>query len=68
MAGHVLGMAQMVAAVHSFVAQNAAAARAGGGIDALTSVQVRKTAQLSAEELVDRFAAVGAGRSAAVAG
>ena len=41
MVGHVLGMAQMVAAVHSLVAQNAAAARAGGGIDALTSVQVR---------------------------
>ena len=59
MVGHVLGMAQMVAAVHSLVAQNAAAARAGGGIDALTSVQVRKAAQLSADELVDRFAAVG---------
>jgi uncharacterized protein (TIGR03083 family) len=33
--------------------------RAGGGVDALTSVQVRKTAQLSASELVDRFADVG---------
>jgi uncharacterized protein (TIGR03083 family) len=59
MAGHALGMAQMVAAVRSFVAQNAAAARAGGGIDALTSVQVRKTAHLSPDELVDRFADVG---------
>ena len=59
MAGHVLGMAQMVAALHSFVAQNAAAARAGGGVDALTAVQVRKTASLSAHELVDRFADVG---------
>jgi uncharacterized protein (TIGR03083 family) len=59
MAGHVLGMAQMVATVPSFVAQNAAATRAGGGIDALTSLQVRKTAQLSAGELVDRFAVVG---------
>ena len=43
----------------SFVAQNAGAARAGGGIDALTSLQVRKTAHLSAEELVDRFTDVG---------
>jgi uncharacterized protein (TIGR03083 family) len=53
--GHVLGMAQMVATVPSLVAQNVAAFRAGGGIDALTSVQVRKTAGLSADELVDRF-------------
>jgi uncharacterized protein (TIGR03083 family) len=59
MAGHALGMAQMVAAVPSFVAQNAAAARAGGGVDALTSVQVRKTAHLSVNDLVDRFADVG---------
>src|SRR3954471_12135793 len=59
MAGHVLGMAKMVATLPSFVAQNAAATRAGGGIDALTSLQVRKTAQLSAGELVDRFADVG---------
>jgi uncharacterized protein (TIGR03083 family) len=59
MAGHVLGMAQMVAATHSFVAQNAAAMRAGGGVDALTSVQVRRTAQLSVGDLVDRFADAG---------
>jgi uncharacterized protein (TIGR03083 family) len=58
MAGHVLGMAQMVASIPSMVAQNAAAARAGGGIDALTAVQVRKTAGLSSSELVDRFATV----------
>ena len=59
MAGHVLGMAQMVATVPSFVAQNAATARAGGGVDALTALQVRKAAHLSAGELVDRFADVG---------
>ena len=59
MAGHVLGMAQMVASLRSFVAQNAAATRAGGGVDALTAVQVRKTASLSPHELVDRFADVG---------
>ncbi|TQN37778.1 uncharacterized protein (TIGR03083 family) [Blastococcus colisei] len=58
MAGHVLGMAEMVASVRGVVGQNAAASRAGGGIDALTAVQVRRTAALSAEELVERFAAV----------
>ena len=59
MAGHALGMAQMVAALPAFVAQNAGAARAGGGIDALTSLQVRKTAQLSPDELVEKFRVVG---------
>jgi uncharacterized protein (TIGR03083 family) len=58
MAGHVLGMAQMVATLPSFVAQNAAAFRAGGGIDALTAVQVRRAARLSTDELVDRFSDV----------
>lgn len=58
MAGHVLGMTEMTAALRSAVAQNVAATRAGGGIDALTSVQVRRTAGLSAGELVDRFADV----------
>jgi uncharacterized protein (TIGR03083 family) len=58
MAGHVLGMAQMVASARSFVAQNVGAARAGGGIDALTALQVRSTARLSPFELVDRFGVV----------
>jgi uncharacterized protein (TIGR03083 family) len=58
MAGHVLGMAEMVASVRQFVAQNAAASRAGGGIDALTGLQVRRRAQLSPAEVSDRFAAV----------
>jgi len=57
-AGHVLGMAEMVATVRSLVAQNVAAGRAGGGIDALTAVQVRRTARLSPAELVERFRAV----------
>jgi uncharacterized protein (TIGR03083 family) len=57
-AGHVLGMAQMVASVRTFVVQNAGAARAGGGVDALTALQVRRTAALAPAELVDRFAAV----------
>jgi uncharacterized protein (TIGR03083 family) len=58
LAGHVLGMAQMVASTRSFIAQNVGTARAGGGIDALTALQVRSTARLSPVELVDRFAAV----------
>jgi uncharacterized protein (TIGR03083 family) len=57
-AGHVLGMAGMVASVRSFVAQNAAASRAGGGIDALTALQVRQEARLDRAALVARFAAV----------
>lgn len=59
MAGHVLGMAEMVASLRGFVGQNAAASRAGGGIDALTALQVRRTAGLSTEELVGRLASVG---------
>jgi len=57
-AGHVLGMTEMAAMLRSAVAQNAAASRAGGGVDALTAVQVRKTARLSVGDLVDRFADV----------
>jgi uncharacterized protein (TIGR03083 family) len=57
-AGHVLGMAEMVASPAGFVRQNAAAQRAGGGIDALTAHQVRTRGHLPAGELVDRFAGV----------
>jgi uncharacterized protein (TIGR03083 family) len=59
MAGHVLGMAEMVASVRGLVGQSAAASRAGGGIDALTGLQVRRTAGLSAGEVVERLVAVG---------
>ncbi|UOY00063.1 maleylpyruvate isomerase family mycothiol-dependent enzyme [Blastococcus sp. PRF04-17] len=58
MAGHVLGMAEMAATLRASLAQNAAAARAGGGIDALTALQVRRNADLTTAELIDRFAAV----------
>jgi uncharacterized protein (TIGR03083 family) len=57
-AAHVLGMAEMVASPVQFVAQNAAAAGAGGGIDALTAHQVRTRGPLRPDELVARFAAV----------
>ena len=59
MAGHVLGMAEMAATLRSALAQNAAASRDGGGIDALTALQVRRSAGLSPAELVERFADVG---------
>ena len=59
MAGHVLGMARMVASVRGFVGQNAAATRAGGGIDALTALQVRRTADLSPGALVEQLDAIG---------
>jgi uncharacterized protein (TIGR03083 family) len=58
MAGHVLGMAEMVASFRQFAVQNAGAARAGGGIDALTSLQVRGREELTPEEVVERFAVV----------
>ncbi|WP_369259375.1 maleylpyruvate isomerase family mycothiol-dependent enzyme [Geodermatophilus amargosae] len=57
-AGHMLGMARMVASVGGFVTQNAAAARAGGGIDALTALQVRRAAGLTPDEVVAGLAAV----------
>ena len=58
MAGHVLGMAEMSASQRQLISQNVAARRAGGGIDALTAVQVRRWAPLSPEELVERLATV----------
>jgi uncharacterized protein (TIGR03083 family) len=58
MAGHVLGMAEMVGSVRQFIAQNAGAGRAGGGIDALTALQVQGRARLSPAEVCARLAAV----------
>jgi uncharacterized protein (TIGR03083 family) len=58
MASHVLGMAEMAASLRQQVHQQRAAARAGGGIDALTGVQVRERRHLTPAELMDRFAVV----------
>lgn len=58
MAAHVLGMAEMVATVRALARQNALAARAGGGIDALTGLQVREREHLTPTEIVTRFAEV----------
>lgn len=52
MAAHVLGMAEMAASVRELARQNRAAAKAGGGIDALTGVQVRKHAHLDGAAIV----------------
>ncbi len=56
MVGHVLGEVEMLASPRAGVRQNRAAARAGGGIDALTAVQVRQNAGLTTGEVVERFA------------
>ena len=55
MTAHVLGMAEMVASVREQLRQNLAAGRAGGGIDALTGLQVRERADLGPAELIDRL-------------
>lgn len=47
-AGHVLGMAEMGASVRETARQSRLATAAGGGIDALTDLQVREHAQLDA--------------------
>ncbi|WP_236828638.1 maleylpyruvate isomerase family mycothiol-dependent enzyme, partial [Blastococcus sp. MG754426] len=46
MAAHVLGMAEMAASVREMARQQRLAGKAGGGIDALTAVQVRAHADL----------------------
>ena len=59
MAGHTLGMTEMTGSLRRFAGQNAAAARGGGGVDALTAHQVRTRSSLSTAELIERFAAAG---------
>ncbi|MGY1827906.1 MULTISPECIES: maleylpyruvate isomerase family mycothiol-dependent enzyme [unclassified Blastococcus] len=57
MAAHVLGMAQMAASVREMARQNRIAGKAGGGIDALTAVQVRAHAGLDGPAIVAALAA-----------
>ena len=64
MAGHMLGMAQMVATLPEMVRQQATSLRSakkngGLSIDALTALQVAKNANLSAGALVENMAMVG---------
>ncbi|MGY1848191.1 maleylpyruvate isomerase family mycothiol-dependent enzyme [Blastococcus sp. SYSU DS1021] len=52
MAAHVLGMAEMAASVREMARQQRLAGKAGGGIDALTAVQVRAHADLDGPAVV----------------
>jgi uncharacterized protein (TIGR03083 family) len=56
MVAHTVGMTEMTASLRQLVHQNVAASRAGGGIDALTAVQVRERADLAPDELIERMA------------
>jgi uncharacterized protein (TIGR03083 family) len=58
MAAHVLGMAEMSASVRETARQNRLAGKAGGGIDALTALQVREHADLDGATIVARLDAV----------
>jgi uncharacterized protein (TIGR03083 family) len=58
MAAHVLGMAEMAASVRETARQNRLAAKAGGGIDALTGLQVRERAGLDGAAIVTGLAGV----------
>lgn len=57
MAAHVLGMAEMVASVREMARQNRLAGKAGGGIDALTGLQVRERTGLDGAAIVAGLAA-----------
>ena len=52
MAAHVLGMTEMAASVRETARQNRLAGKAGGGIDALTALQVREHAHLDGDAIV----------------
>jgi uncharacterized protein (TIGR03083 family) len=52
MAAHVLGMAEMASSVRETARQNRLAGKAGGGIDALTALQVREHARLDGDAIV----------------
>jgi uncharacterized protein (TIGR03083 family) len=57
MVAHTLGMTEMTTSVRRMAHQQRAAARDGGGIDALTALQVREHAHLRPAELVEAMAA-----------
>ncbi len=52
MAAHVLGMAEMASSVRELARQSRLAAKAGGGIDALTGLQVREHSDLDGAAIV----------------
>jgi len=57
MAGHVLGMVEMASSVRETARQNRLAGKAGGGIDAMTALQVREHADLDGPTIVARLEA-----------
>lgn len=58
--GHVVGMAEMAAAVPEQIRQMRAAGKEGGSfIDALTALQVAKHAGSTPQQVVDRYAVIG---------
>jgi uncharacterized protein (TIGR03083 family) len=60
MAGHNLGMAEMVASIREGVRQQVKASRRPGiPIDALTGLQVEERAHLTTQELIARYATAG---------
>lgn len=58
MAGHVLGMTEMASSGRETRRQSRLAEKAGGGIDALTALQVREHADLDGAAIVARLDAV----------
>lgn len=59
MAAHMLGMVEMAASVPELIRQQVISSRRGGGIDALTQLQVDERANWSPERIVERFAVRG---------
>lgn len=60
MAGHTTGMALMATGLKETLRQTLVSKRRGGvPLDALTALQVQEHADLTTEELIDRFAAIG---------
>jgi uncharacterized protein (TIGR03083 family) len=57
MAAHVLGMTEMTSSVREAARQNRLAGKAGGGIDALTGLQVQEHAQLDGPAIAAGLAA-----------
>lgn len=56
MAAHMLGMVEMAAALRENIRQQVKTAHAGGGIDALTALQVAERADWTPERITERFA------------
>jgi len=56
MAAHMLGMVEMAASVRENIRQQVKGARTGGGVDALTALQVAERADWTPQRITDRYA------------